>query len=203
MQKERIWLALQRAAERIGRAEHAAGRYKVARRGGRVVRGYTLSEAHRRVIDTMNALGADKITPEQAMAVLHEYDVLQARTRHPLAKSRSTERARTSERGKSPWGRQPPMRKLADILSSSPYKNLTLDKAAYLADRGSLTGDFYTLSDSQRGDLGRLMARTRWRQSPASRAGGVSQLRAFHSALRREASQRGVSSRRAPRRRSY
>lgn len=80
-QKERVWLALQHAAERIGRAEHAAGRYKVTRRKGRAVQGYTISEAHRRVIDTMNKLGADKITPEQAMAVLHEYDIFQARSR--------------------------------------------------------------------------------------------------------------------------
>jgi hypothetical protein len=82
-QKERVWLAFQRAAERIGRAEHAAGRYNITRRRGRVVRGYTISEAHQRVIDTMDALGSDKITPEQAMAVLHEYDILQARTRRP------------------------------------------------------------------------------------------------------------------------
>lgn len=79
-QKERVWLALQRAAERIGQAEHAAGRYKVTRRKGRVVQGYSISEAHRRVIDTMDALGRDKITSEQAMAVLHEYEVFQART---------------------------------------------------------------------------------------------------------------------------
>jgi hypothetical protein len=81
--KERAWTALQRAAERIGKAEHAAGRYKVQRRRGKVVRGYSITEAHQRVIEAMNALGRDKITPEQAMAILHEYDVFQARTRDP------------------------------------------------------------------------------------------------------------------------
>jgi hypothetical protein len=78
--KDTAWLALQRAAERIALSEYLAGHYKVQRRRGKVVRGYTLSEAHRTVLAAMNALGRDEITPEEAMAVLHEYDVLKART---------------------------------------------------------------------------------------------------------------------------
>lgn len=80
-QKEKAWLALSKAAERIGLAEFRAGHYKVRRRRGRVISGYSLSEAHRTVIDAMGALGRDEITPEEAMAVLHEYGVLRARTR--------------------------------------------------------------------------------------------------------------------------
>ena len=45
------------------------------------VRGYTISEAHQRVQEALDDLGHNRIDPEEAMAVLHEYDVLHARTR--------------------------------------------------------------------------------------------------------------------------
>ena len=80
-QKDRVWSALQKAAERIALAEYKSGRYKVRRVRGKVVQGYSLSSAHQEVLDAMDQLGRDEITPEQAMAVLHGYDVLKARTR--------------------------------------------------------------------------------------------------------------------------
>ncbi len=78
---DRAYVALQKASERIGAAEYAAGRYSVKRsRNGTVVRGYTISEAHKAVVDALNALGRNRISPEEAMAVLHTYDVFKART---------------------------------------------------------------------------------------------------------------------------
>ena len=80
---KRVYRALSKAAESIGAREYAAGRYRPIRRRGKVVQGYSISEAHRRVIDTMNGLGRGEITPEEAMAVLHEYDVHSARFGKP------------------------------------------------------------------------------------------------------------------------
>jgi hypothetical protein len=83
-QHDQAYSALQAAGERIGAAEYAAGRYK-ARRGrtGKVTQGYTISSEHKQVVDALNDLGRNRISPEQAMAILHEYDVLKARTSVP------------------------------------------------------------------------------------------------------------------------
>lgn len=77
---EQAYRALSIAAERIGgnnysrlMAEH--------RRRGRSPRTFrmTVTDAHRRVIDAMGDVLAGTITPEQAMAILWEYDVLDQR----------------------------------------------------------------------------------------------------------------------------
>lgn len=78
---DRAILALRRASEKIAMAEYRAGRYKVQRRGGKVIRGYTLSPEHQLVMETLDKVSRRKISPEEAMAVLHKYDVLKARTR--------------------------------------------------------------------------------------------------------------------------
>ncbi len=68
------------AAERIGRANYAQGLYRVRRnRRGRVTTGYSITDAHRRVIDTSSQVCGGRITPEEAMAVLWEYDVTRER----------------------------------------------------------------------------------------------------------------------------
>jgi hypothetical protein len=72
--------ALMFAAERIGRANYQAGLYRVRRdRRGRVTTGYSITETHQRVINTSSQVCGGRITPEEAMAVLHEYDVLKER----------------------------------------------------------------------------------------------------------------------------
>jgi 6-phosphogluconolactonase (cycloisomerase 2 family) len=78
---DQAYMALQKAGERIGAAEFGAGHYKVKRRQGKVIQGYSISPEHKQVIDALNDLGRFKITPEEAMNVLHEYDVIKARTR--------------------------------------------------------------------------------------------------------------------------
>ena len=79
-QRDQVLSALSKAAERIGLSAYRAGHYKVKRnRKGKVVQGYTLTEAHKRVVDTIDDLSRNRITPEEAMAVLHEYDVMKER----------------------------------------------------------------------------------------------------------------------------
>ena len=78
---EQAYRALSIAAEKIG-ANNYARQIAAHRRAGRSPRTFrfTVTDAHARVVETMPAVLAGKITPEHAMAVLHEYDVLNERT---------------------------------------------------------------------------------------------------------------------------
>ncbi len=62
--------ALSHAADRMGKSGYAA--HKASRFGKRP---FTPSAAHEEVVKAMPALLAGKITPEEAMALLHTYDV--------------------------------------------------------------------------------------------------------------------------------
>lgn len=78
---QQAYRALSIAASKIG-ANNYARQIAAHRKAGRSPRTFrfTVTDAHRLVVDSMPAVLAGKITPEQAMAVLHEYDVLQQRT---------------------------------------------------------------------------------------------------------------------------
>lgn len=76
---DRVYVALRKAAERIGMRNYRAGLYKVERRRGKVVRGYSITEAHKAVIDAMPKVCGGKITPEEAMSILREHDVMRER----------------------------------------------------------------------------------------------------------------------------
>jgi hypothetical protein len=77
---DRIFTALLRAAEKIGERSRAAYMAQIRRdRRGRVTQGYRLNEGHQRVMDTIDAYARCKIGDEQALSVLHEYDVNKAR----------------------------------------------------------------------------------------------------------------------------
>lgn len=78
---DRILKALLTAADRIGKAESAHYASQVKRRRGKVVGGYSISSAHHTVMQAIDDYTRGKIDDEAAMAVLHEYDVLMARTR--------------------------------------------------------------------------------------------------------------------------
>lgn len=77
--------ALLRAAERIGENNYKrglAGHVKA----GRVPHTYRYapSDAHKRVIAASSAVLAGRISPEQAMAILHEHDVFEERLWKPV-----------------------------------------------------------------------------------------------------------------------
>lgn len=76
-----VYNALRNAAERIAKANYDSQftAHEKARRSPKTFKFY-VTEAHQKVVDALNDLCKDKITPEQAMAVLHEYDVFQERT---------------------------------------------------------------------------------------------------------------------------
>lgn len=79
-QHDQVYMALQNAAERIGRANRPSYMSQIKRgRNKQVIQGYHLSDAHEKVVQTMDALMHNKITPEQAMAIVHEYDVSKER----------------------------------------------------------------------------------------------------------------------------
>jgi hypothetical protein len=79
-QEEQVHAALVKAAERIGANAYKAGHYKVKRnRKGVVVQGYTLTPEHQEVMTAIDALGRGTITAEEGMAILHQYEVHNAR----------------------------------------------------------------------------------------------------------------------------
>lgn len=75
--KERAYWALSVAAERIGANNYADGTYYVRRKH---LYG-SPSRAHQMVLDAMYGLNDGTVTPEEAMAVLWEPDVLAERTK--------------------------------------------------------------------------------------------------------------------------
>lgn len=70
---DQAYRALSAAAERIGRNNYVSG-HGVS--GSRRVRRYTPTSAHLRVVESMYAVMDGSITPEQAMGVLWESEVL-------------------------------------------------------------------------------------------------------------------------------
>lgn len=77
---DRILTALIKASEKIAAQSRAAYMAQIKRdRRGRVMQGYRLNEGHQRVMETIDAYSRCKIDGEQAMSVLHEYDVNKAR----------------------------------------------------------------------------------------------------------------------------
>jgi len=78
--EEQAYAALMKAAERVGANAYKAGLYKVKRdRKGNVVRGYTLTPEHQELMTAMDALGRGKISAEEAMVVVNQYEVTKAR----------------------------------------------------------------------------------------------------------------------------
>ena len=78
--KDQALHALKVAAERVGRNAHQAGRYKVKRnRKGQVISGYTLTPEHQELIIAIDALSRDRISPEEAMAIVNQYEIVKAR----------------------------------------------------------------------------------------------------------------------------
>lgn len=81
-QEKQVYTALVKASERIGLNAHKAGLYKVKRdRKGNVTQGYTLTPEHQELVTAIDALGRGIITTEEGMAILHQYEVLNARTK--------------------------------------------------------------------------------------------------------------------------
>ena len=84
--KEQAYKALRTAAERIGANNYARGTYKIMRtyRGRRYEEHMgSITRAHQQIVDAMPALLADKITPEEAMALLWDHDVMEQRLWQP------------------------------------------------------------------------------------------------------------------------
>ena len=76
--------ALLRCADQIGTVNRQAYMCQVRRnRYGRVTRGYCLTEAHQRVMGTIDAYARGRLADEEAMSVLHEYDVFKERFQAP------------------------------------------------------------------------------------------------------------------------
>ncbi len=77
---KQVYRALSQAAARIGQNNYRRGLYHVKKdRRGRLIEGYSITPAHERVIKAMSALLDGHITPDEAMAILWEPDVMQER----------------------------------------------------------------------------------------------------------------------------
>lgn len=71
--------ALQKAAERIGYGNYLNGLYHAHKRRGKVVSGYTITEAHEDIIKAMPKVLSGELDPEAAMNLLRRGDVLEGR----------------------------------------------------------------------------------------------------------------------------
>ncbi len=74
-----VYEALMKASEKIGAAMRKDYMAQIKRRKGQVVKGYTLSEAHRKVQEMLDKYSRGKVSDEEAMAILHDYDVIKER----------------------------------------------------------------------------------------------------------------------------
>lgn len=73
--KEQAYNALCIASERMGRNNYRAGLYRVKRnRRGQVVQGYTITPEHAAVVAAMPRVLSGELSPNDAMAMLHEYE---------------------------------------------------------------------------------------------------------------------------------
>lgn len=81
-QEKAAYTALVKASERIGMNAYKAGLYKVKRnRKGEVIKGYSLTPEHQELVTAIDALGRGNISAEEAMSLLHQYEILEARTK--------------------------------------------------------------------------------------------------------------------------
>lgn len=76
--KARAYKALRIAAERIGANNYRAGVYNPRQRGG-----YSITDAHKDVIEAMRDVLSGAMSPNDAMALLHRSDVEQQRLMFP------------------------------------------------------------------------------------------------------------------------
>ena len=75
-QIDQTYRALQTAAERIGMNNYRAGLYRVRRNHrGRVVEGYRITAEHAAIIEAMPKVLTGELSPNDAMAMLHEYKI--------------------------------------------------------------------------------------------------------------------------------
>lgn len=80
--EKQAYQALVKASEKIGLNAYKAGLYRVKRdRKGNVVQGYSLTPEHQELVTAIDALGRGAITAEEAMSLLHQYEILNARTK--------------------------------------------------------------------------------------------------------------------------
>lgn len=75
----RAYRALQKAGERIGLNNYRSGRYKIRYRHGVPIGGYTITPEHQEIVDAMPKVLSGEITPEEAMALLWQYDTMRQR----------------------------------------------------------------------------------------------------------------------------
>jgi hypothetical protein len=76
-----VYSALATAAARIGNVYRTSYVSQIRRdRRGNVIHGYTLAPEHALVIETLGAYCRGRIDDNDAMAVLHGYEVFNART---------------------------------------------------------------------------------------------------------------------------
>jgi len=69
----RAYRALRHAAEQIGREMHRRGVYK-PRKGG-----YTITDNHKRIIEAMPSVLQGRMSPEEAVAIVTECEVMNER----------------------------------------------------------------------------------------------------------------------------
>lgn len=71
--------ALQKAAERIGYGNYLNGLYHAHKRRGKLVGGYTITQAHEDIVKAMPKVLSGELDPEAAMNLLRRGDVLEER----------------------------------------------------------------------------------------------------------------------------
>lgn len=78
--RQRAYRALSKAADRMGGNNYHAGLIAHVRAGRKAsTYRYQPTDAHRLIVGAMPDVLAGKITPEEAMAYLHDYDVMRER----------------------------------------------------------------------------------------------------------------------------
>jgi len=78
-QVQRVYNALKHAAEQVGIANYRAGLYKGTYRKGKLVRGYSITQEHADLVEAMDKVSRGTMTPEEGMALVNSYDVMQQR----------------------------------------------------------------------------------------------------------------------------
>ena len=79
-QEQQAYKALQTAAERIGRNNYKSqlAEHLKKRKSKNTFR-FTVTEEHRQIVEAMPKVLKKEITPEEAMGLLHDYDVMKQR----------------------------------------------------------------------------------------------------------------------------
>ena len=71
--------ALEKAAERIGIGNYKNGLYRAQWRRGKLVMGYSITDAHQDIIEAMPKVLSGELDPEAAMNLLRRGDVMKER----------------------------------------------------------------------------------------------------------------------------